>query len=97
MNTYLDFYENLLTEKQKSVMDMYYREDFSLSEIAQTCDISRSAVSDLLKRVTNTLEEYETKLQLIKKFEQRNAIYAKLQAMDNQEVASYLQSLQEIE
>ena len=34
-NNLLDFYENLLTEKQKLVAHMYFREDYSLSEIAE--------------------------------------------------------------
>lgn len=59
INEYLDWYETLLTDKQKEVMNMYYREDFSLAEIAENLDISRSAVSDLIKRVSKTLEDYE--------------------------------------
>ena len=52
INQYLDWYESLLTEKQKDVMSMYYRDDFSLAEIAENMDISRSAVSDLIRRVS---------------------------------------------
>lgn len=42
INEYLDWYESLLTDKQKDVMNMYYREDFSLSEIAENLDISEA-------------------------------------------------------
>ena len=50
-------------------MDMYFLYDLSLSEIANECNISRSAVYDLIKRVTKTLENYEEKLQIIAKKE----------------------------
>lgn len=96
-NTYLDFYESLLTLKQRDVMDLYYREDFSLSEIAEHSSISRSAVSDLLKRVSKILEEYESNLALVAKFEKRNALYDQLLTQSNQEAISIIQQLQEIE
>lgn len=37
----LDVYGQLLTEKQRNAIDMYYNEDLSLSEIADVIDISR--------------------------------------------------------
>ena len=43
-NNLLDFYESLLTEKQKRVAHMHFREDYSLSEIAEHTLSSRSAV-----------------------------------------------------
>ncbi len=41
MNSLLDAYEPLLTDKQQEVLDLYYKEDFSLSEIAENLKISR--------------------------------------------------------
>ena len=34
MNALLDAYENLLTDKQKEIMSLYFKEDVSLSEIS---------------------------------------------------------------
>ncbi|MGI6712588.1 MAG: YlxM family DNA-binding protein [Bacillota bacterium] len=65
-----DFYGQLLTEKQQAIMELFYSDDLSLSEIAEEYGISRQAVFDILKRAENTLETYELKLQLLKKFKQ---------------------------
>lgn len=63
-----DFYGPLLTKKQSNTWDLYYQQDYSLSEIAQEEGISRQAVHDLLKRTESILESYEDKLGLIKRF-----------------------------
>ncbi|MCT4662490.1 MAG: YlxM family DNA-binding protein [Tissierellales bacterium] len=64
-----DFYGNLLSSKQQRVIELYYLEDLSLSEIGENLQISRQAVHDMLKRSEKGLYEYETKLGLIAKFE----------------------------
>jgi uncharacterized protein len=71
MNFLFDFYQALLTEKQRSYMDLYYLNDLSLGEIAEQYDISRQAVYDNIRRTEAMLEEYEQKLQLFSKFLQR--------------------------
>ena len=97
INQYLDWYENLLTEKQKDVMNLYYRDDFSLAEIAENMDISRSAVSDLIKRVTKTLDEYESKLHLVEKYEIRSKCYEQLKSLNLEEVNNIVDALYECE
>ena len=69
VNNLLDIYEPLLTNKQKEIMEMYYIYDLSLAEIALDTKTTRSAVFDLIKRTTNTLENYESKLHLLDKKE----------------------------
>ena len=64
-----DFYGELLTQKQKDVFEYYYFNDYSLTEIGEEFDISRQAVSDLIKRTENLLLGYEKKLMLVKKFD----------------------------
>lgn len=65
----LDFYGNILTEKQKDAIDLYYNEDLSLAEISEYVGITRQGVRDAIKRGEETLVEMETKLGFAKKFE----------------------------
>ena len=44
-----DFYGSLLTDRQREVMELYYGENLSLSEIAAEFSISRQGVHDALK------------------------------------------------
>ncbi len=63
-----DFYGDLLTDHQKEIYEAYVMENLSLAEIAQEYEISRQSVFDLIKRVDNTLNEYEEKLHLVERF-----------------------------
>lgn len=64
----LDYYGQLLTEKQLEVSQLYYNEDLSLAEIAQFAKITRQGVRDSLKRAESTLFEMEKRLGLVRKF-----------------------------
>lgn len=68
-----DFYGELLNEHQRGVYEDAVFNDLSLSEIADEYGISRQGVHDLIKRVSNTLEGYESKLHLVEKFMDTNA------------------------
>jgi uncharacterized protein len=78
MNYLYDFYQSLLTPKQSSYMSLYYLDDFSLGEIAEEYHVSRQAVYDNIKRTEAMIEEYEEKLLLFKKFQERNEILDQL-------------------
>lgn len=62
-----DIYGSLLTEKQKQYFEDYYFMDLSLSEIAENYSISRNGVYDQLKRVEQSLYDYENKLNIYKR------------------------------
>ena len=64
----LDFYGQLLTEKQRECYDLHYNEDLSLSEIAEHSGISRQAVWDNIHRAEAALKATEEKTGLVKRF-----------------------------
>ena len=63
----LNLYGNLLTETQKSYMDLYYNQDYSLSEIGDNENITRQAVRTILVKSKKKLYEYEQKLKFMEK------------------------------
>jgi len=68
INMLYDFYGQLLTGRQRAFIELYYSQDLSLGEIAGEYGVSRQAVYDALKRSAGTLEDYEARLGLVKKF-----------------------------
>ncbi|WP_439644187.1 putative DNA-binding protein [Halalkalibacter hemicellulosilyticus] len=102
MNYLFDFYQSLLTQKQRKYMSLYYLDDFSLGEIAEEFDVSRQAVYDNIKRTEAMLEGYENKLKLLFKFEQRTDLMARLRTLIHQkatpeEVLSLLDTLEKLD
>jgi uncharacterized protein len=85
MNYLYDFYQSLLTPKQSSYMSLYYLDDFSLGEIAEEYEISRQAVYDNIKRTEAMLEEYEEKLLLFQKFQERSKLLREIKQLLNTE------------
>ncbi|WP_080874783.1 putative DNA-binding protein [Oceanobacillus timonensis] len=98
INYLFDFYQSLLTPKQCSYMEMYYREDYSLGEISELLEVSRQAVYDNIRRTEKTLESYEDKLHLLSRFEKRTQIIEKLsETVKDPEAQKYVQQLQDID
>ena len=64
----LEIYGNLLTIKQKQILTDFYDNNMSLGEIAENTSTSRQAVNDIIKRSQKILENYESKLMLLEKF-----------------------------
>lgn len=64
-----DFYGQLLSRRQREVMELYHEENLTLAEIAAEFGISRQGVHDALKNAEKSLNEYEAKLGLVSKFQ----------------------------
>ncbi|MEA4875009.1 YlxM family DNA-binding protein [Anaerorhabdus sp.] len=86
MNYYLDFYEELLTDKQQKICNYYFREDYSITEIAELESISRAGVHDAIKRSELALEDFEKKLNCYESFNKRQEYYKKIKEFNNQEI-----------
>jgi len=84
MNLLFDWYEPLLTERQRTYMRYYFHDDYSLGEIAAEFDVSRQAVYDQLKRTEMLLEQYESKLGLLARHERRQRMIRELRAASGQ-------------
>ena len=82
-----EFYNSLLTQKQQYVIDAYYNNDLSLSEIAEEIGISRQGVQKQIKDAERVLFNYEEKLQLLQKFLENkkiiDSIYDSLDSLKN--------------
>lgn len=65
----LDFYGQVLSEKQFQIMDYYYNDDLSLREISEILGITRQGVHDTIKRSEAFLEELEKSLGLYAKWQ----------------------------
>ena len=64
----LDFYGELLTNKQRRCYELHCNEDLSLSEIAEQLGISRQGVWDSIRRAQASMEAAEEKTGLIRRF-----------------------------
>ena len=74
----LDFNGEVLSDNQREMMDLYYNEDFSLSEIADEIGITRQGVRDAVRRAEESLDSLEEKLGMIARFDRLRAQRAEI-------------------
>ena len=80
----LDFYGELLSERKRAVMDMYYNEDLSLAEIASEIGISRQGARDIIKKSEDELLFFEEKLGLAQKLQSVSRQASELKALSSE-------------
>lgn len=93
-----DFYGELLTDKQKTVIELHYLNDLSLNEIGEQLGTTRQGVHNIIKRTVKVLERYEERLKLYEKYDtQRKKLDAALLALDKLGADYRLTELKEFE
>lgn len=97
----LDFYGDILSDRQNEMLSMYYNEDCSLAEIANNFSISRQGVRSVLKKCETILLDMEEKLGLAERFKvmqtKSTEIASKLEIINNninnEEISSQIDAL----
>ena len=70
VNKLFEVYGRLLTESQQEIMNDYYQNNLSLSEIAEIRNTSRTAISDAINKSIDKLTKYEKELRLCALFDE---------------------------
>ncbi len=68
-NILFDLYGPLLTKRQQDVLEFYFQDDLSLTEIQENLSISKAAVYDALKKGVQAMEQLESILHLQEKLQ----------------------------
>ena len=98
INELYDIYQELLTDKQRVYIELYYHEDLSLSEIADEVGVSRNAVYDNIRRTEKLLLWYEEKLKIYEKDRKRRGFYDRIKvSTDDTTVLDLIEQLQSLE
>ena len=97
INQLLDWYEQLLTPKQRLIMHYYYHEDYSLREIGELLDISFNAVHDTIVRSSKKLEMFEQKVKACAYAQSVQQLIQAVIANNQQDIQASLKQLQQEE
>lgn len=90
----LEYYGPLITEKQRSLLDLYYNEDLSLAEIAQNEGITRQGVRDSIKKAETALFSFEEKMHLLDRFEKIELALEKIRSItDDKEIIEIIDTV----
>ena len=98
----MDLYGQVLSERKRDLLDYYYNEDYSLSEISELTGISRQGVRDSIKKSEEEILKLESKLNIVQKNEELSeglaAVLARLEKLlpnTDRETGAELQSISE--
>ena len=92
-----EFYGNLLTDKQKIMLNDFLNNNLSLTEIAQSSNITRQAANDLIKRTIKLLYFYEEKLHLLAKFNSiKDNVTQAIKSIDSGDISKVKKHLNKI-
>lgn len=88
-----DFYQELLTIKQRQYLEAYYEDDLTFSEVAEKFGVSRNAIHDNLTRTVKILHDYEGKLQLYKKYKEKSELIQKYKSTRDEAILDQIEDL----
>ena len=74
----LDIYAPLLGEKKRRLLELYYYDDLSLSEIVENEGGSRQGAQDMIKRAGNELIKMENALHILENSKKRSDLISLL-------------------
>lgn len=80
----LDFYGDVLSERHRDMMELYYADDLSLAEIAESEGISRQGVRHILKTAEDHLRFLEDRLGLAAQFKELQKTAEEMEALANE-------------
>ena len=92
----LEIYKEMLTKKQADIIDLYYNQNLSLSEIANDLSISRQAVRKSLVEAEKNLFMFEEKLKILEnKIKREEKIYKIINLLDDEKIIKMIEELTE--
>ncbi len=80
----LDYYGELLTQRQQTCLDLRYNQDLSLAEIAQELGVTRQAVHENISRAEELLRRMEEKTGCIRRDRQCRRVLQKIREAADQ-------------
>ena len=89
----LELYGKLLTEKQLKLLELYYFDDLSLSEIAENEGGSRQGAMDVIKRAEKELLKMESVLGLYSRNTEQTKIINDLKTANKNSDSKKIDSL----
>lgn len=77
----LDIYGDMLNERKRELLQYYYEDDYSLSEISEITGISRQGVRDSIKKSEEEIKQLEQTLKIADKNTVINDSISKIEAL----------------
>lgn len=95
----LDIYGDMLTEKQKDTLTLYYDEDLSLTEIAENTGITRQGVHKCIRSAEEYLVQLEDTLEYAAKTRKISEILKSMKSIieNSEDSKKLLDCVEEIE
>ncbi len=85
-----NIYGSLLNESNRKYYRLYYEENFTLQEIADLKNVSKSYVGNIISKTSKKLKEYENELHILR---DRNELIKILSINDILEIKSMIKNM----